>query len=186
MLTVLLLLSCDPYVVKMGGEGPLDADGDGVSVDAGDCDDTDPSVAPGVAETCDGVDSDCDGAVDEDVGGTWYADADGDGFGDPDDALVACTSEGRVDVAGDCDDADPAVRPGAGDVCDGRDEDCDGEIDEDGQVLWYADADGDGFGDEATVESACGTERPGWSRVPGDCDDATARAYPGRPEDCDG
>jgi hypothetical protein len=57
--------------------------------------------------------------------------------------------------AGDCDDLDENVHPGATDPCNGVDDDCDGEVDEDGGTDWYADADGDGFGDAAAVATAC-------------------------------
>lgn len=88
-------------------------------------------------ETCDGeVDEDCDGEVDEGdaVGATtWFPDADGDGFGDDAGALSACASptEGTwVDRGGDCDDADDGVHPGATERCNGRDDDCDGSVDD--------------------------------------------------------
>ena len=58
---------------------------------------------------------------------SWFADADGDGYGDQTVTLVACT--GPTAVGGDCDDADPAVNPGALDTCpDGIDHDCDGIV----------------------------------------------------------
>ena len=89
-----------------GGNGGVDADHDGWTVDDGDCDDEDVSVHPGAAEVCNDVDDDCDGAVDD-------VDADGDGFS-------ACGGE-------DCDDEAPAVHPGAAEVCgDDIDDDCDG------------------------------------------------------------
>jgi hypothetical protein len=63
---------------------------------------------------------------------TWYADADGDGFGDAETSLDACTRpEGTVDNDLDCDDGDAAVNPKAEEVCNGVDDDCDGEADED-------------------------------------------------------
>ena len=68
----------------------IDADGDGwvtfenECMDGGDCDDNDATVYPGAEEVCDGVDNNCDGIIDEEVSTTYYADSDGDGFGDPD------------------------------------------------------------------------------------------------------
>lgn len=107
----------------------VDADGDGSSA-LFDCDDNDSAVFPGQQELCgDGVDSDCDGVADE---GLAYTDTDGDGFGDPTgrDVVDVCTAEGVAPVGTDCDDADPAVSPDGIETCDGRDEDCDGDVDE--------------------------------------------------------
>ncbi|MCK6529109.1 MAG: FG-GAP repeat protein [Candidatus Omnitrophica bacterium] len=92
---------------------PTDGDGDGAPSDV-DCDDTDPSVHPGAAESCDGRDEDCSGAPDDPF------DADGDGAAGSED----CPPEFRTD----CDDSDPAVHPGAIDACgDGVDSDCTGD-----------------------------------------------------------
>ena len=81
---------------------------------------------------------------------TWYLDADGDGYGDASDSLAACEQpSGYVSDDTDCDDADGDVHPGASEVCDGVDDDCDGSVswledDPDGdgvmacdQALWY-------------------------------------------------
>lgn len=63
---------------------------------------------------------------------TWYADADGDGFGDADVAVQACEQpEGYIENDGDCDDGDADRNPEAVEVCNGLDDDCDGEVDED-------------------------------------------------------
>ena len=162
-----------------------------------DCDDTDPGAQPGADEACDGVDNDCDGIVDEDlIGGLlWYRDADGDGWGDEDWALESCAPPGGYAAAsGDCDDADGGVHPGAQEDCGGVDRDCDGSLDA-GAVdatVWYADADSDGWGADATASSAC--EAPdGAVDTPGDCDDADPASNPqgvevcnGLDEDCDG
>ena len=135
--------------------GTTDADGDGYTADE-DCDDADAAVNPGAEEVCNGVDDDCDDETDEGVLLAFHADADGDGFGDPAAASEACEApEGTVRDDTDCDDTDPDVFPDAPERCDGVDQDCDGEIDEDVQDVWFADADGDGFGDADSLLDAC-------------------------------
>ena len=112
---------------------PVDADGDGdpsVETGGGDCDDSDPSVSSLTPEICDGLDQDCDGVADDDPvdGETWYTDADGDLYGDPNAPLSACDRpSGAVADHTDCDDTEFTVKPGAEEVCgDGLDNDCDG------------------------------------------------------------
>jgi hypothetical protein len=97
-----------------------------------DCDDNDMSAYPGAAEACDGVDNNCDGSIDENVGLTFYADADGDTYGDATVTTVACSApSGFVGNNSDCNDTDASVNPmGTEDVCNGIDNDCDGAIDE--------------------------------------------------------
>ena len=102
-----------------------DLDGDGYPLDE-DCDDGDPSVSPAAEELCNGIDDDCDGVVDPEV--DWFADEDGDGWGAGGGSDCEPPA-GSVDRGGDCDDADPAVNPDASEVCNGIDDDCDGEID---------------------------------------------------------
>ena len=109
------------------GTAYTDADGDGTSVAAGDCDDTDPSISPDAIEICDGADNNCDGDIDEGVTTAWYADSDGDGYGADDTRAEACAAPaGYIPVGGDCDDADDAVSPGAVEICNAIDDDCDG------------------------------------------------------------
>ena len=84
-------------------------------------------------ELCNGVDDDCDGTVDEDAtdAQTWFVDADGDGHGVDGTGVTSCDAPpGRAMFAGDCDDTDPAVRPGATEICNLVDDDCDGTIDD--------------------------------------------------------
>ena len=105
--------------------------------DDSDCDDLDADAYPGADERCDGADNDCDGTTDEDDAvdaASWYADADGDGYGDSSGAATdACEApSGYVssDLATDCDDTDASVNPDAEETCNGVDDDCDGTADD--------------------------------------------------------
>jgi hypothetical protein len=158
-------------------EPAVDADGDG-AVATDDCDDADPAVYPGAAEACDGLDNNCDGAVDEGALSTFYADGDADGYGVESAAVEACEApSGHAAAAGDCDDGDPASFPGAAEVCDGVDNSCDGAVDEGALSVFYADGDADGYGVESSAVEAC--EAPsGYAAVAGDCDDADPALTP--------
>ena len=177
--------------------GGIDADGDGWTVEDGDCNDDAPLTFPGAAEQCDGLDNDCNEVVpDEEV------DADGDG-------MSTCQ--------GDCNDQDATVYEGAEEACDGFDNDCDGLVDDD-----EADVDGDGYmacdgdcdnGDSAIYPGAvetcnavdddcdqivdngfdldgdtytiCGADGLHGTEDD-DCDDADPERYPTADETCDG
>ena len=67
----------------------VDADGDGYTM-AEDCDDSRAEIYPGAEEICDGIDNNCDEQIDEGATTTFYADSDGDGFGNPDIITQAC------------------------------------------------------------------------------------------------
>jgi hypothetical protein len=121
---------------------------------------------------------------------TWYRDADGDGFGGS-AALEACERpEGYVTESTDCDDGNLVVAPNAVEVCDGRDNNCDGLVDDSDPALdlstateFFADLDGDGAGDPAAPVLAC--ELPDDHVETGlDCDDSEALAAPGLTEVC--
>lgn len=188
----------------------LDADGDGygdpnqsisdgcngasflVAV-SGDCDNEDANINPGAIEVCNGKDDDCDGATDDDDDSldestmkTWYFDNDGDGFGDEDVILLACSKpENHIDDASDCDDDIASANPDSGEVCDELDNDCDGLTDEGVQTISYIDNDGDGFGDPIKLSVGCGLPE-GNVLNKTDCDDEASHIYQGAGEICDG
>ena len=162
----------------------------GYAADSGDCDDADPLQHPSAPEVCNDADDDCDGTADDNPTGapTWYADTDGDTYGDPALALTACDAPaGYVGNDEDCDDTRGAVHPAALEVCDGLDNDCSGMADgadADGTRTWYGDADADGYGDPAAAVRACSAPAGTVTRST-DCDDGDATAYPGGTEVCD-
>ena len=138
-------------------------------------------------EICNGVDDDCDGEVDEGFIVTYYRDADGDGFGALAQAKQGTTCHvppGYVANSTDCNDNDKDVHPGAIEVCNGKDDDCDGLVDEGCGTQpqrYYMDIDKDGYGrNDGSRLSA--TPIAGWVLVNGDCADWDATIYPGAPE----
>ena len=171
----------------------------------GDCDDLDAAVNPHALELPgDRLDGNCDGLE------LCFVDADGDGvLSDLAETTEVPAEELGLDCAawgyfgehgpwGDCDDADPTVRPGIDELCNGEDTDCDGVVDSPAPPSapeWAPDADGDGVPAEGPLVQAC--ESPeGHVRASSrtDCDDSDPGSYPGASEhpgdgidqDCDG
>lgn len=162
------------------GTGNTDDDGDGFCEDLvvcddgsfpGDCDDTNPDINPAEADVCNGIDDNCSGVVDENNicdQGDPNNDDDGDGF---------CEDDNTCDdgsTPGDCNDNDDQINPNATEVCDGADNDCDGNVDDDSAadvLTWYQDNDADTFGNPDISDIAC--NRPlGFVSNNLDCDDA--------------
>lgn len=169
-----------------GGAEDAPSSVDGGSPDAG-TGSRDAGTDACAAESCDGVDQDCDGRIDEDLPALpSYRDADGDGHGDPAVPSASCRMPaGYVATSSDCDDGDPAVHPLASEACNGGDDDCDALIDEGVELTYYRDRDGDGSGDAAVTDQACRAP-VGYVTVAGDCDDTCSSCRPGGTETCDG
>ncbi len=154
------------------------------ALESGDCNDADANVSPFGREVCNGIDDDCDGktddadpSVDPNSWSTFYSDDDDDGAGDPLAPIEACAApQNAVDNADDCDDQDDLVGPNATEICNGEDDDCDGQweesdadIDPDSLPTWWYDGDGDGAGDADVTLRAC----------------AAPLFYVGNDDDCD-
>ncbi len=116
-----------------------------------------------------------------------WADEDRDGFGGVFLGRVCARGPQEVGNGDDCDDRDPEVRPGAADGCDGIDNDCDLEVDEDAERFsWFPDDDRDRFGDASREVRACSLPGSGFVRIAGDCNDARADVNPAEVEICNG
>jgi hypothetical protein len=190
-----------------------DGDGDGYGDDAagvekcempegfvargGDCADDNAKLNPDAKEVCDTVDNNCDGKSDDADGHLdvttaklFYRDGDGDSFGDATKTRYACVMpSGYTLNAMDCNDAISTVHPGATEVCDQQDNDCDTLIDAADSgitdtLAFYKDTDKDGIGAGAATY-ACAAPT-GYVLSSNDCNDADKDSYPGAVEICDG
>ena len=146
--------------------------------DITDCDDKNADIYTGAQEMCDALDSDCDNSlVDE------FENHDNDG--QPDCIDEDDDGDGTPDAA-DCAPLDPAIHPGAAEVCDGVDNNCNGIIDDPdlgGCTTFYLDSDSDGWG---TSSSQCLCKADGNYKATktGDCNDGNGSINPGAAEAC--
>ena len=169
---------------------------EGFAPKSGDCNDGNPAVNPAAEEICNGIDDNCIDGIDEGFSpSTYYADVDADGFGNSSTATQACAPiAGHVLVAGDCNDGNPDAYPQAAELCAtiGVDNNCDGSMDDvdptaTDRILFYLDADDDGFTLGTGALFCPGSDNPGYRTqvsVPVDCDDDDGDAYPGAAELC--
>jgi len=195
-----LLVSCGEAVISNNsaiGFYPLacnDTDLDG-SCEYEDCDNSNGDVFPGAQESCNNIDDNCDGQIDEHPAAgetSWYPDADGDGFGAGGVSVAqeACQQPDNYAASSDdCNDNDSDIYPGAPELCDGLDNDCDPDSDENG------DNDGDGSSPCSTPPDCddsddslnpSDSDEDGISSCNGDCNDNDSSIYPGAAELCDG
>jgi hypothetical protein len=166
----------------------------GYLMSPGDCNDQDFYTNPGIPfEACDGIDNNCDGQIDE--GSTYiFSDYDNDGFGTMYSNYMEwpCSDTvppGYASSLSDCDDYNPGINPDATEICDGLDNDCNGQIDDNVSTFntFYADTDADGFGDPDNTTTAIGCIPPnGYANNQLDCDDTNPVIHPGVPESCNG
>ncbi|MFM7199483.1 MAG: putative metal-binding motif-containing protein [Myxococcota bacterium] len=195
--SVWALSGCEPEVARdnpwdLAAEGVVDADGDRYPATE-DCDDDNPEIHPDQSELCNTLDDNCDGTTDEGLPtATYYQDNDDDNFGSS-VTLTACGGEppaGYASRAGDCNDKNADINPNAEDFCDGKDQNCNDEVDEDADsITYYEDRDKDKFGDPAQPQEACDpaeADNEGWVENNRDCDDDDDQIYPGAPETCNG
>jgi hypothetical protein len=137
----------DEIKIVQGGVASVctDLDGDGygnpgdVSCPNGaqvDCNDNNASIHPGATEICNSADDNCNEQTDEGVTTTFYRDLDADTFGNLTNTIAACSQPvGYVGNSLDCNDNNLNVHPGATEVCNGVDDNCNGQVDEGGNLL---------------------------------------------------
>ena len=150
-----------------------------------DCNDSNAAIKPTATEVCNGIDDNCNGSADDGLTFlNYYTDADSDGYGAAGATAVnACAAvAGSVTNNGDCNDAASAIKPGATEVCNAIDDNCDGTVDNGLTfITYYADADGDTYGNIGVAQSTCNGAPSGYVSNSTDCNDADAGIKPPGP-----
>ncbi|HRG84849.1 MAG TPA: MopE-related protein [Chitinophagales bacterium] len=161
----------------------------GYILDSTDCDDLNFDVNPVKDELCNGIDDNCNIEIDEGLTiYTFYIDVDGDTYGNPDASIDTCieTIIGYVNNNLDCNDTIAGIYPGAIELCNYLDDDCDGITDDNlTYLLSYQDNDDDDFGNPLMDSLSCGLPL-GYVVNNTDCDDTNAEIYPGANETLNG
>ncbi|MBK9731262.1 MAG: T9SS type A sorting domain-containing protein [Chitinophagaceae bacterium] len=109
---------------------------EGTALENDDCNNNNAAIYPGAVEICNaGVDDNCDGLSDDadpsiTGQGTYYTDNDQDAYGTGEIILACVQPAGTAVSAGDCNDGNAAINPGAFDLCNGIDDNCDTVTDE--------------------------------------------------------
>ncbi len=192
-----------------------DSDRDGYTMIAGnDCNDNDATIFPRAREVCNGKDDNCNGKIDDGLPqNQYFLDMDKDNYGGPVGVMACSLQVAQANAPGvaiaaqgnDCNENNPAIHPNANEVCNGVDDNCNGQIDEacpqpevcdgkdndldgviDNGVLmnFYKDADADAFGNLNVLQQAC--QPPAKYVVDSsDCDDTNVNVKPGANEVCD-
>lgn len=173
----------DPASSKLDCGQPV-----GYVTNSDDCKPEDSTIHPGAIEICDDkIDQDCNGKTDDALTATlWFADVDGDNAGDPAVSFYSCkVQEGYVINDDDCNDSSPNVGPAVPEACgDLVDNDCDEITDTDAvDTAWFADSDGDGFGNPEIAQTACAPPI-GFVGNNLDCNDKSDKVKPGIAEVC--
>lgn len=194
-------VGCKVYFVDNDGDGAGIGDGKclcnnpgpGFAAAGGDCNDIAKTINPGAKEVCNDIDDNCNSTTDEPGASgcsVYYKDKDGDSFGDPDDAACVCPSKKPADLieqAGDCDDGNDKVKPGATEICNSVDDNCNGATDEEdaqGCKLHYIDIDKDLYGPTDKSKCLCAPNALYTAIKPGDCNDNNAKIKPTQLEIC--
>ena len=163
-------------------EGDFDSDGYTENVD---CDDNNLNINPGAQELCDSVDNNCDGQIDEEVKSTFYYDSDQDGYGTSSQYTLSCSAPlNYVTNNLDCNDNNLNINPGAQELCDSVDNNCNSQADEGVTTTFYRDNDNDGYGNPVSSTQTCSVPL-GYTTNNNDCNDNSVSVNPGTSELCD-
>jgi len=172
--------SCDGLDNNCNGDLPADeedADKDGQMACEGDCDDSDKLIHTGAEELCDAIDSDCDDSLVDDFDNF-------DGDNEPDCTDLDDDNDNHLDGV-DCAPQNGDIYPGAAEVCDGLDNDCNNVVDDGAGncTTYYVDGDDDGWGSNVS-KCVCQPDETYKVTKTGDCNDGNGAVNPGAAEVC--